>query len=126
MPKTTKWRDIRHTNDERNVEKHREELLAEIGLYQLRQERELSQAALAERLGVSQPAISQIEKAGDVRLSTLVDYVEALGGKLHLEATFDDKTYPLAIEFTTFKQEGLNMMPEVSAATRMKEDRFRR
>ena len=126
MTKTTKWRDIRHTNDERNVEKHRKELLAEIGLHQLRQERELSQAALAARLGVTQPAISQIEKAGDVRLSTLVDYVEALGGKLHLEAIFDDETYPLAIEFTTFDNEGLNLMPEINAATRMKEDRLRR
>ena len=51
----------------------------------MREELRLSQTALAQSMGVSQPAIAQIEQRGnDVKLATLKRYIEAMGGKLSL------------------------------------------
>lgn len=62
-----------------------EELILETGLAMLREELNLSQQNLATALGISQPAIAQIEQRGnDIRLATLKRYVEAMGGKLSL------------------------------------------
>jgi transcriptional regulator with XRE-family HTH domain len=65
-------------------------------LSDLRRERGLTQAELAEALSVSQPAISKLEAASsrggvsgsDMLLSTLAGYIESLGGRLELHATF--------------------------------------
>ena len=65
-------------------------------LSELRRERGLTQAELAEALSVSQPAISKLEAAAprgsvsgsDMLLFTLAGNVEALGGRLELHATF--------------------------------------
>ena len=70
--------------------KHLVETLAEIGLYQLRIDSQLSQIDLAERLDITQPSISKIEHAEDLRISTLRNYVEALGAELKLDAEFPD------------------------------------
>jgi DNA-binding XRE family transcriptional regulator len=67
----------------------RADTLAEIGLYELRRALHRSQAELAEQLGVSQSAISQIERGEDIKLSTLRNYVEGLGGELRVHAIFD-------------------------------------
>jgi predicted transcriptional regulator len=40
---------------------------------------------------VSQSNISQLERGADPRLSTVANYVDALGGKLELVAVFDDE-----------------------------------
>jgi DNA-binding XRE family transcriptional regulator len=45
----------------------REDTLAEIGLFELRRALDRSQTELAAELGISQPAISQLERAGDVK-----------------------------------------------------------
>ena len=47
----------------------RDETLAEIGLYELRRSLERSQTELAAELGISQSAVSQLERGGDVKLS---------------------------------------------------------
>jgi DNA-binding XRE family transcriptional regulator len=59
-------------------------------LSELRRERGLTQAELAEASSVSQPAISKIEVASgsDLLLTMLAGYIEALGGCLELHATF--------------------------------------
>jgi transcriptional regulator with XRE-family HTH domain len=55
----------------------------------LRRELDLTQAAIADRLNVTQENVSQIERGGsDLRLSTLQRYVEALGGRLEVRAEF--------------------------------------
>ena len=51
----------------------------------------MSQAELAGRLEVTQGAISKFEHADDVRVSTLREYLEALGARLELVAVFDDE-----------------------------------
>lgn len=51
----------------------------------------LTQTDLASRLAVGQAAISKIESRGDVQISSLKKYVEALGAKLRIDAAFGAK-----------------------------------
>ncbi|MBL8404597.1 MAG: XRE family transcriptional regulator [Dechloromonas sp.] len=51
----------------------------------------LSQAALAVRLGVSQPQVAQLENQADMHLVTLRRHVTALGGELELLVRFPDQ-----------------------------------
>lgn len=69
----------------------RRETDEEIRLYQLRHGEAVSQAELAGRLDVTQGAISKLEHSDDVRVSTLREYLEALGARLELVAVFDDE-----------------------------------
>jgi DNA-binding XRE family transcriptional regulator len=69
----------------------RAETLEEIRLYALRHGEAISQAELAGRLDVTQGAISKLEHSDDVRVSTLRQYLEALGARLELVAVFDDE-----------------------------------
>ncbi|WP_253306059.1 helix-turn-helix domain-containing protein [unidentified bacterial endosymbiont] len=62
-----------------------DEMVLETGLHLMREALQLSQKSLAESMGISQPAIAQIEQRGnDVKLATLKRYIEAMGGKLSL------------------------------------------
>ena len=63
-----------------------------LALGELRSSRTVTQRALAEALGTSQPNVSRIEHEDDVYLSTVRSYVEALGGRLELHAVFGDRT----------------------------------
>lgn len=49
----------------------------------------LTQSDLAARLKVGRTAISKIENRGDVQISSLKEYVEALGATLRIDAAFD-------------------------------------
>jgi DNA-binding transcriptional regulator YiaG len=76
----------------------RSETLAQIALHELRRSEEVSQVVLAERLEITQPAVSKIERASDLRIITLRKYVEALGATLNIEAVFSDgRRLPLTI-----------------------------
>lgn len=79
------------------VAEHRQELLAEIGLYELRQERMVSQMDLAKELGVTQSAVSRFEHGADPRISTLRDYIAGLGGELEVRARFGDREVTLEL-----------------------------
>ena len=57
----------------------------------LRKERKISQATVAEALGIGQMQISRLEKRKDPRLSTMVRTVAAMGGHLTMIATFPDQ-----------------------------------
>jgi DNA-binding Xre family transcriptional regulator len=59
-------------------------------LRRLRLGRGLTQQQLADRLGMTQPEISKLERRRDVRLSTMRAYLVALGGSLGLVARFGD------------------------------------
>ena len=63
----------------------RVETLEEIRLYELRHGEAVSRVELAGRLDVTQGAISQLEHSADVRVSTLRQYLEALGARLELD-----------------------------------------
>lgn len=55
----------------------------------------MRQTDVAERAEIAQSHVSKIESGGDVMLSTLRKYVEALGGSLELSVTKDGRTYRL-------------------------------
>lgn len=65
-------------------------MLAALRLQQLRQSRQITQVELAQALRIEQAAVSKLEHRDDMYLSTLRDYVRALGGDLRLVATFPD------------------------------------
>jgi transcriptional regulator with XRE-family HTH domain len=98
--KTSKWRDVRKravkAADEPYIKQGREAIRAELRLSSVRKQRKASQAAVAERLAVSQSNVSQLERVGDPRLSTVADYIGALGGRLEIAAVFDDERVTIA------------------------------
>ncbi len=71
--------------------------IEQVRISQMRKARELSQVALAAKLGTDQGSISRMEKQGDMYLSTLRSYVEAAGGKLELHAVFPNQTMTLEV-----------------------------
>ena len=60
------------------------------GLRRLRAEKGVTQAELADRLGKSQGNVSEMEQRDDSHVSSLREYVEALGGELRITAVFDE------------------------------------
>ncbi|MFK3658991.1 helix-turn-helix domain-containing protein [Scandinavium sp. NPDC088450] len=73
---------------QRRVAEKVEELRQVVILTQLREELNLSQAQLAEAMGVKQPTVARMEQPdNDPRLSTLKRYVAALGGELTIDVT---------------------------------------
>lgn len=84
---TKDWSDKRRLR----VEQRKDELRLEIevaALADLRKALQVSQEQLAEALGRSQSAIAQMEQRADMKVSTLREAIEALGGKLELVAHF--------------------------------------
>ncbi|MCB1682192.1 MAG: XRE family transcriptional regulator [Rhodospirillales bacterium] len=59
-------------------------------LQELRKAAGLTQAVVSAELKMPQSNISRLEKNSDILLSTLRDYVEALGGKLSLTVELPD------------------------------------
>lgn len=102
---TKTWKEItssRPDTAERQAayEVGRQEALGQIvafNLAELRKLRVVTQVELARHLGVTQPSLSGLEHRNDVQLSTLRDYIEALGGKLEIRAVFDDIKVPIAL-----------------------------
>ena len=76
-----------------------------MALAQLREAEGKTQAELARSLKVSQPNISQLEHKGDLYVSTLRDYVEALGGRLEIRAVFPDRTVNLSVAVSERREE---------------------
>ncbi|WP_433176980.1 helix-turn-helix domain-containing protein [Actinoallomurus sp. CA-150999] len=99
MDGVTRWRDTRH--GKAAVESERiaalgEQLMAEVRGHQLaeaRKRRGMTQAQVAEIMGVSPGRVSQIEngRVTDVGTEVLTRYVEALGGTLKIVANFGDE-----------------------------------
>ena len=76
----------------KKVEARAAELIAEeMTLRDLRKARALTQARMAEQLGITQDGVSRLEKRSDLLLSTLRKTVEAMGGSLLLVAEFPDR-----------------------------------
>lgn len=65
-------------------------IIAEMELAEVRKARGLSQATVAKRLEIAQPNVSQFESRPDLLLSTLNQYIDALGGRLEIYASFPD------------------------------------
>lgn len=70
----------------------------EMYLQRLREHREVSQETLADLMRVSQATVSKTERREDMLLSTLRNFVEALGGHLQLVAKFPSETIELSFQ----------------------------
>jgi transcriptional regulator with XRE-family HTH domain len=88
-----KWSEIRRKHTPEVEERIRGKVKAAaqvMTLHQLRQARELTQVKLAEALNINQGAVSTMEKRTDMYISTLRNYVEAMGGSLKITAEFPE------------------------------------
>ena len=65
-------------------------MLEAMPLQELRQARNLSQEQLAHTLSVKQAAVSKIEHRTDMYISTLRNFIKAMGGDLEITAKFPD------------------------------------
>jgi predicted transcriptional regulator/DNA-binding XRE family transcriptional regulator len=82
-------------------------------LQNLRLLQNTTQSTLAKLLGISQTALSHMERRDDILLSTLNAYVEALGGQLHVAATFPDaEAVPLVGDLRWHFREEPSASPE--------------
>ncbi len=71
--------------DQREVEKRAAVLIAQhMALREVRKAMGKTQATVAKALGIKQENVARIEARGDMLLSTLRGYVQALGGDVHL------------------------------------------
>jgi transcriptional regulator with XRE-family HTH domain len=76
----------------KKVETRAAQLIAEqMTLQQLRQACKLTQEKVAKSLRIGQEGVSKIERRSDLLISTLRDYVEAMGGQLSLVVEFPDR-----------------------------------
>ncbi|WP_417913115.1 helix-turn-helix domain-containing protein [Candidatus Electronema sp. TJ] len=64
------------------------EKIAAVRLRQVRQAQRVTQKTLAQAMGLSQSALSELERRPNITLETLQRYVEALGGRLEIRAVF--------------------------------------
>jgi DNA-binding transcriptional regulator YiaG len=83
-----------------SIARHRAEAIAEIVEYtlgELRRARKITQDELARLMSTTQPNVSRIERGGEMELSTLRSYIEALGGRLEVSAVFGDEHFPVAV-----------------------------
>jgi transcriptional regulator with XRE-family HTH domain len=73
------------------IERRVKDEMLEMDLRELRNLSGKTQTEVAQALEQTQGQLSETERRGDHRLSTLRRYVEALGGELEVTANFGDK-----------------------------------
>jgi hypothetical protein len=98
MEMATNWNDLKHKSSPEvraTLKREANDELERIGFGKLCQARHQTQVAITERLKIPQGAVSRMEKRSDLLLSTLREYVGALGGKLELRAVFPDADFEL-------------------------------
>lgn len=78
--------------ERKKVESRAAQLIAEeMTLRQLRQACRLTQQRVAKSLRIGQEGVSKIERRSDLLISTLRDYVRAMGGQLSLVVEFPNR-----------------------------------
>jgi ribosome-binding protein aMBF1 (putative translation factor) len=89
-----KWRDLYErtfSSEEREeIDREVQQELAKMPLHEVRRARELSQEHLARTMNQNQSAISRLERRADMYVSTLRNYIRAMGGELEIVARFPD------------------------------------
>jgi len=110
----TKWREIRGTFSpevEAEIARRVREAAGVMSLYQLREARNLTQVNLAKVLNINQGAVSRMEKRTDMYVSTLRNFIRAMGGQLQVKAVFPEGEVEIE-QFETIAES-----PEDSLAT---------
>ena len=93
------WKDIRKTlapERETRIKARVDEAMARLSLHQLREARNLTQTSLAEVLHIPQGGISRLERRADMYVSTLRNYIRAMGGDLKITAVFPNGAVEIA------------------------------
>jgi DNA-binding XRE family transcriptional regulator len=88
-----KWKDIRRKHSpevEAEIQRKVKALVDSVTLNQVREARNLTQANLANILGVNQGSVSKMEKRTDMYVSTLRSFIQAMGGQLQIKAVFPE------------------------------------
>jgi transcriptional regulator with XRE-family HTH domain len=79
------------TEERAEVDAEKVRMRAEISaLRRLRMARDLTQAQLADVLGMTQGELSRLEARSDIMLSTLRRVIQGMGGKMEIHVIFDD------------------------------------
>ncbi len=89
----TPWSEIRARRPLNPATVEREKIKLRLAL--LREHAGVTQTDLAERLGTSQPNVSQLESSEDLYLSSIARYVHALDGHLEVTAVIGDTSVKL-------------------------------
>jgi DNA-binding XRE family transcriptional regulator len=79
------------------IDSRKRAIIAAVRLAELREQMGKTQSQLAEVLGMTQANVSRIERSDNLYLSTLADYVDALGGHIEINAVFDDDVVALGL-----------------------------
>jgi DNA-binding Xre family transcriptional regulator len=77
--------------------KRADAILKRITLDQLRKDRKMTLRKLALAMNTQRSEVSRLEKRTEVKLGTLRNYVNALGGHIEILAVFPDKNVELAL-----------------------------
>lgn len=85
---------------QRKARKLAERGLVEVEIDQLRDIVKMTQTKLAKKLKVTQAAVSRLEGRSDWHLSTLRDFVRALGGEVEVLSRFANRTVRLTYSST--------------------------
>ena len=67
-----------------------------MALDELRQAREMTQVHLAKILGVNQAAVSKLERRANMYVTTLQDFIKAMGGELKIIAKLPEGTVEIS------------------------------
>lgn len=96
------WKEIRKnlgSEREARIKARLRVEIARLSLNQLREARSLTQTNLAELLGIPQGGVSRLERRADMYVSTLRNYIRAMGGELKITAVFPNG----AVEISQFR-----------------------
>jgi DNA-binding transcriptional regulator YiaG len=93
------WQQIKDETFSKSKQRQLHELamkeLAKMELAELREALEVRQTELAKKMKTTQVAVSRMERRPNVMLSSISNYIEALGGKLELRAVLPNRTIRL-------------------------------
>jgi DNA-binding XRE family transcriptional regulator len=103
MSSFPKWQDVRtdivaSAGGEEAITKPRHRNQAYIDGHRLAERRkalDLTQAEVAERMGVTKSRVSQIERGEVSTIEAVARYVQAIGGHIQISAVFGDDLYIL-------------------------------
>ncbi len=105
MAKKAKKKEFSELSDEvrkrpgaaEEIEARKDGIRAAMRLNEVREQRRQTQASLAELLGTTQANISRMERSDNLYLRTLNEYIVGLGGRLEINAVFDDDVVPIGL-----------------------------
>ncbi len=85
------------TEQRTEITRKAKEKIATIRLKHVRKAHHVTQKALAQSMGLSQSALSELERRPNITLNVLQRYIEALGGRVEIRAIFSEGAEELLV-----------------------------